>query len=219
MDDIIVQEYPQGTAWVHRQRGALDAGARAALWAWLEAEERPRFARGVTAEGKPMGRAMRWYHETKEKFGTRWAQEPERWRAAPYPPALRALQARAQALAQRAAARHAPHRPFVLRGCLANRYDHERDHIPMHRLARHPRPVIVAFSLGAPRVLEFQPLEYDPERPRAMKPRRGAARIRCALEAGDALLMGGTTQLHYAHGIPPAGAAATGARYSLTFRE
>ena len=82
----------------------------------------------------------------------------------------------------------------------------------------HPRPVIVAFSLGAPRVLEFQPLGRSGEAARH-EPRRGAARIRCALEAGDALLMGGTTQLHYAHGIPPAGAAATGARYSLTFRE
>ena len=109
MDDIIVQEYPQGTAWVHRQRGALDAGARAALWAWLEAEERPRCAR---RHGEAMGRAMRWYTKQRKIWHAVGAGTRTMARGA-YPPALRALRARAGPGA--AAARHAPHRPCSAR--------------------------------------------------------------------------------------------------------
>lgn len=92
---------------------------------------------------------------------------------------------------------------------LANRYRSGEDSMGLHaddEPELGPDPVVAIVSLGAPRRL-------------VIKPRRrahGGAR-QLELEHGALLVMGGTCQRHYVHGIPRQ-AGRTGERISLTFR-
>ena len=92
---------------------------------------------------------------------------------------------------------------------LVNRYRDGGDSIGLHaddepELGRDP--VVATLSLGA--VRRF-----------VVKPRRAQLGPRRALdvEHGSLLVMGGTCQRHYVHGVPRA-AGAVGERISLTFR-
>jgi len=92
---------------------------------------------------------------------------------------------------------------------LLNRYRDGADSIGLHaddepELGRDP--IVATLSLGATRTF-------------VLKPRRaglGASRT-LEVEHGSLLVMGGTCQRHYVHGVPRH-AGATGERISLTFR-
>jgi alkylated DNA repair dioxygenase AlkB len=92
---------------------------------------------------------------------------------------------------------------------LANRYRTGDDSMGMHaddEPELGPDPVVAIVSLGVTRRL-------------VVKPRRAADAGRQDVELGHGalLVMGGTCQRHYVHGVPRQ-AAATGERISLTFR-
>lgn len=90
----------------------------------------------------------------------------------------------------------------------ANLYRDGRDSVALHgdRHARRPGDpdvVVALVSLGAER--RFQ-----------LRPRTGGASITYRLGSGDLLVMGGSCQRTWLHGVPKM--AAAGARMSLTFR-
>src|SRR5215471_5406000 len=92
---------------------------------------------------------------------------------------------------------------------LLNRYRSGDDSMGLHAEDEPelgPRPTVAIVSLGATRRL-------------VVRPRRGRAPERhdLALGHGALLVMGGTCQRHYVHGIPRQ-AGAAGERISLTFR-
>jgi alkylated DNA repair dioxygenase AlkB len=92
---------------------------------------------------------------------------------------------------------------------LANRYRGGDDHMGLHA-DDEPElgddPVVAIVSLGVRRRL-------------AIRPRRRGARVRHDLDLGhgDLLIMGGTCQRHYVHGVPRQ-PGRPGERVSLTFR-
>jgi alkylated DNA repair dioxygenase AlkB len=92
---------------------------------------------------------------------------------------------------------------------LANRYRDGDDSMGLHaddEPELGPEPIVATVSLGASRRF-------------VLKPRRPAdgAPLSLALEHGGLLVMGGSCQRHYVHGIPKQ-AGATAERVSLTFR-
>jgi alkylated DNA repair dioxygenase AlkB len=92
---------------------------------------------------------------------------------------------------------------------LVNRYRSGEDSMGLHaddEPELGPDPLVAIVSLGAPRRL-------------LVRPRRKADRARHDLELGHGalLVMGGTCQRHYVHGVPRQ-AGAAGERVSLTFR-
>ena len=92
---------------------------------------------------------------------------------------------------------------------LVNRYRDGADHLGLHADAEPelgPDPVVATLSLGASRRFVVKPR------------RRGAGPGRdYRLESGSLLVMGGTCQRHFVHGVPRE-AGAHGERISLTFR-
>ena len=92
---------------------------------------------------------------------------------------------------------------------LLNRYRDGADSMGMHsddepELGRDP--VVATLSLGATRRFVVKP----------RRPRLGAGHA-LELSHGSLLVMGGTCQRHYVHGVPRQ-SGATGERISLTFR-
>ena len=92
---------------------------------------------------------------------------------------------------------------------LVNRYRDGADHLGLHADAEPelgPDPVVATLSLGARRRFVVKP------RRRSAGPGRDYR-----LESGSLLVMGGTCQRHFVHGVPRE-AGAHGERISLTFR-
>jgi alkylated DNA repair dioxygenase AlkB len=118
----------------------------------------------------------------------------------PLPPTVSALVARVnQALG------------LVFNHVLANRYRDGNDSMGMHADAEPelgPDPVVATLSFGAQRRM-------------VVAARDGRAKHEFFLRAGDLLVMGGTCQRHFRHGIPRARGrdAAVGERISLTLRQ
>lgn len=89
----------------------------------------------------------------------------------------------------------------------ANWYRDGRDSVAPHsdRLGRLvPDTIVAILSVGAPRIF-------------LLKPKAGGTARRLALGWGDLLLMGGSCQLHFEHGVPKQREAA--GRISVMFRE
>lgn len=92
---------------------------------------------------------------------------------------------------------------------LANLYRDERDSMGMHADAEKELgkdPVIASLSLGATRRFQLRHAK-----------RKGVAGRDLVLESGTLLIMRGTTQRFYRHGVPKE-TRPTGARINLTFR-
>jgi alkylated DNA repair dioxygenase AlkB len=92
---------------------------------------------------------------------------------------------------------------------LANRYRSGEDRMGMHaddEPELGPNPVVLSVSLGATRRFVL----------RAKRGGKDALRFALALGHGDLLLMGGSCQHHFRHGVPAVKAA--GERISLTCR-
>jgi alkylated DNA repair dioxygenase AlkB len=90
---------------------------------------------------------------------------------------------------------------------LLNRYRDGRDSIGFHSDAEPelgPNPVVATLSLGAERTL-------------VLRHKRRRERLERALGHGSLLVLGGTTQHHWLHGIAKT-EAAVGERVSLTYR-
>jgi alkylated DNA repair dioxygenase AlkB len=121
--------------------------------------------------------------------------------AAAWPAALNSLRQRVEA-----------HVAVSFRGVLLNLYRDGNDSVGMHAdneesiLEDSP---IASISLGAPR--EFVLAYKGAARPRPK-------RIKMNLEHGSLLVMGGTIQKHWLHGIPKT-SVPTNSRINLTFRQ
>lgn len=91
---------------------------------------------------------------------------------------------------------------------LVNRYRGGDDSMGMHaddEPELGPDPVVASLSLGASRAF-------------VLAARRGKQRHSLTLAHGDLLVMGGTCQRHYRHGVPKT-REVVGERVSLTFRQ
>jgi alkylated DNA repair dioxygenase AlkB len=116
----------------------------------------------------------------------------------PFGPVLRALCERVSKQAQ-----------VCFNSALCNLYRDGRDTMGMHADREPelgPSPVIASLSLGAPRRFRLR-----------HRKGKGKRQLDLLLEDGSLLIMRGTTQQHYRHGVPRE-PALTAARINLTFR-
>ena len=116
----------------------------------------------------------------------------------PWTPLLTSLRARVEALSQ-----------VTFNSVLLNYYRDNRDAMGMHaddEPELGERPVIASLSLGATRTLVFR-----------HRTRGNLAPVKLPLASGSLLLMRGTTQSHWKHGINRS-ARRCGPRINLTFR-
>ena len=195
---------PASSAHAPPARIALAAGA------WLEHD--PRFM--PADEADDLLRALRdelaWEQREIVIFGRRvpqprliaWAGDlgyrysGQTLEPRPFGPVAGALLARVQARAG-----------IGFNHLLANRYRTGGDSMGFHaddEPELGPDPVVASVSLGLARRLVF-------------KPRRGGETFALDLGHGALLIMGGTCQRHYVHGVPRQ-PAVEGERISLTFR-
>jgi alkylated DNA repair dioxygenase AlkB len=184
----------------------LEAGAWVDyLPAWLDAAEADRFLATLRDE-------LAWEHREIVMFGRRvlqprliaWAgslgyrYSGQTLEARPPTPATAALLARV-----------VEHTRVPFNHVLVNRYRDGADSIGRHaddepELGRDP--IVATLSLGASRRF-------------VLEPRRAKLGARHAIDVahGSLLVMGGTCQRHYVHGVPRA-SRTVGERISLTFR-
>lgn len=128
----------------------------------------------------------------------------------PWSPPLAALKERVDAACAELALGEPSCAPIPsFNSVLLNYYRSGADSMGFHADAERelgPNPVIASVSLGAPRRFVMKP---------AAK-RKDAPVIELALGGGSLLVMGGTTQHHYRHGVPKQ--RGVGPRINLTFR-
>ena len=173
---------------------------------WLAADEADALMRELRAGVSwTQGSITMFGREIPEPRLTAWVGDADytysgrTMRAAPWPPSLAALRARLD----RAAAAH-------FNAALLNLYRDGNDSMGLHSDAEPELgtdPVIASVSLGA-------------ERRFVLVPRKKAARegaIEVVLAHGSLLVMAGTCQHHYRHGLPKQ-PGAQGERIDLTFR-
>ncbi len=126
-----------------------------------------------------------------------------RWTPSPWTPALDALRQAVQSVCG-----------VPLHGVLLNLYRDGRDSMGFHadnepELGPSPDNVVVAsLSFGKRRDFVLKPAKHAPIPP--------TAKLTLPLGEGDLLIMRGTTQKHWLHGIPKRRSA--GPRLNLTFR-
>ncbi|HVK65470.1 MAG TPA: alpha-ketoglutarate-dependent dioxygenase AlkB [Polyangium sp.] len=114
----------------------------------------------------------------------------------PWTPALSALRARVEAAAG-----------CTFNSVLVNQYRNGDDSMGKHaddEPELGENPVIASLSLGARRKFVLEPKK------------KGEEKVTLELGEGNLLVMAGTTQHHYRHGVPKQ--AGRGARMNLTFR-
>jgi alkylated DNA repair dioxygenase AlkB len=188
----VVREWLTATAWLDYRPGWLDPDASAGLLDRLR-DGLPWEQRAIVLFGREVlqPRLIAWAGERPYRYSGR-TLEPR-----PFTAELAAV--RDQVAADAGA-------PFD--HVLVNRYRGGDDSMGMHA-DDEPElgadPVVAAVSLGAPRRFVIQPR------------RKGeAARKVVVLEPGSLVVMGGSFQHQFRHGIPRA--AAAGERISLTFR-
>jgi alkylated DNA repair dioxygenase AlkB len=179
-------------AWVEHNPGFVPAGEAAG---WLAALQRELAweQREIVLFGRPVmqPRLIAWAGEVPYRYSGQTLP------ARPFTPGVTAL-------AEQVIARTGVRFNHVL----LNRYRDGRDSMGLHADAEPELgedPVVATLSLGATRHLLVVPRKKD-------GPRR-----RYALGAGDLLVMGGTCQRHFRHGIPKE-TAVEGERISLTLR-
>jgi alkylated DNA repair dioxygenase AlkB len=179
-------------AWVEHTRGFVPA-AESAAWLLALQAELPWEQREIVLFGRPVmqPRLIAWAGDRPYRYsGQTLAPRP-------FTPDVAAL-------AKKVVARTGI--PF--NHVLLNRYRDGRDSMGLHADAEPelgPDPVVATLSLGVTRQLVLLGRKKD-------GPRR-----RYALAAGDLLVMGGTCQRYFRHGIPKE-AGVEGERISLTFR-
>lgn len=146
----------------------------------------------LTSNGRPLPRLNAWFADEGLRYRySGIAHEGHGW-----PADLAAVRRRVEAAA---GAR--------FNSLLLNRYRDGRDSIGFHSDAEPelgPNPVVATLSFGAERTL-------------ALRHKRRRERLDHALGHGSLLVLGGTAQHHWLHGISKA-EAAMGERVSLTWR-
>ena len=149
-------------------------------------------------------RLQKWFHSDLQPFTTCWRQQFERWQAHPYDSTLSKIQNEILDTVQR----------FVpeieqeeFNSILLNRYRNGLDSIKPHQDSVPEfgeNPTVICVSLGETRTIVFSRIDSQKE-------------IEIPLESGSILLMKGSTQKHFRHGIPKT-SQEVGERFSLTIR-
>lgn len=178
---------------------------------------------GETNYGSQIPRVQKWMHNNDKPFSLLWEKQYERWQPKSYNQNLKNLQ---NNLVNLYLSNHQfPDNIKIpeLNSALVNKYRSGKDSIAFHRdnLPEFgENPTIMVVSFGETREIKFRRVIYDNNNPKSMKMDRNNKdmNFNINLENGSLLIMGGSTQKYYAHGIDKT-SDHKDERYSITFRE
>tara|TARA_Y100000991_G_C21959447_1_gene343703 strand:+ start:799 stop:1464 length:666 start_codon:yes stop_codon:yes gene_type:complete len=178
---------------------------------------------GITDYGRPIPRIQKWMHDENKPFSLLWKTQYERWQPQKYSQELKNIQKK---LVNMYLSKYTlPEKIKIpnINSSLINVYRDGKDSIAFHRdnLPEFGEdPTILVVSLGATRKIQFRRVIYDPENPKCMKKdkKNQSMNFDINLEHGSLLLMGGSTQKYFAHGIDK-DPNCKETRFSITFRE
>ena len=177
--------------------------------------------KGGFAFGREIPRLQRWYSKTNQYFYPKWHLKYERWEPQSYENWLELLQQKVQNKLDNIFDKYYKiynsFVPFNVNSAQINYYRNENDMIPQHRdhlQTFGKNPSIAILSIGATRKMAFERIEPDLHN---IKPIKNETGLNIKLENGSLLIMAGTTQTYFSHGIPKEKIPCD-KRYSITFR-
>ena len=161
-------------------------------------------------------------HDENQPFSLLWNKQYPRWQPREYTPFIKELK---ENLFEFYASKYTL--PIFIKkprfnSALINVYNSGKHSISFHRdnLPEFGNdPTIMVLSFGEARDMEFRRVIYNPKNPKSMKMDKNNLHknFTIKLEEGSLLIMGGSTQKYYAHGIQKSNTDKK--RYSITFRE
>tara|TARA_B110000208_G_C11798788_1_gene440899 strand:+ start:4036 stop:4686 length:651 start_codon:yes stop_codon:yes gene_type:complete len=172
------------------------------------------FEEGHNQFGK-VPRLQKWYQIDGCYFSKTWkCQDHKRWISKEYDNTLLKIQNNIQKIVNMQT-------NIKFNSCLINKYRDGNDSINHHRDTHTSfgnYPIIAGLSLGDERILEFKRILYNEQNNRSMKEDKinSNDNFSINLESGSLLIMMGSTQKYFSHGIPVN--KNSNLRYSLTFR-
>ena len=160
-------------------------------------------------------RLQKWYQTEGEYFSKSWKnKDHKRWMSKEYEDTLLKLQKNVEDITNK-------YIETTFNSCLINKYRDGNDNINHHRDTHTSfgiYPTIVGLSIGDDRNIEFKRVLYNDINTKSMKQDKinENDNFTLNLKSGSLLIMSGSTQKYFSHGIP--GDSSKKLRYSLTFR-
>lgn len=179
--------------------------------------------KGGFAFGREIPRLQRWYSKNNQYFYPKWHMRFDRWQPQTYEEWLNILQEKVSTKLENIFTNYykeySSFKHFNVNSTQINYYRNQDDMIPQHRdhlKTFGENPSIAILSLGSERNMKFERIDPCSENIRIMK-EENDKNINIKLEHGSMIIMAGTTQKYFSHGIPRE-YEEYGKRYSLTFR-
>ena len=160
-------------------------------------------------------RLQKWYQIDGEYFSKSWKNKNhKRWMSKEYDDKLLELQKYIEDITNK-------YIKTTINSCLINKYRDGNDSINHHRDTQSSfgiYPTIVGLSLGDDRDIEFKRVLYNNNNIKSLKEDKVNEKDNfvLTLKSGSLLIMSGSTQKYFTHGIPSDSSKKL--RYSLTFR-
>ena len=198
----------------------IESGRSTALYNELNSEN---YIGGITDYGRPIPRIQKWMHDDNKPFSLLWKTQYERWQPQKYSPELKNIQ---KELVNMYSSKYTFPKEVKkpnINSSLINVYRDGNDSIAFHRdnLPEFgENPTILVISLGTTRKIQFRRVIYNSENPKSMKKDKNnqVMNFDINLEHGSLLVMGGSTQKYFSHGIDK-DPNCKEKRFSITFRE
>jgi alkylated DNA repair dioxygenase AlkB len=182
-------------------------------------------------------RYQKWYQKDGKYFCSAWKHRYPRWVSFQYTDVIQHLQDKIQTKINAMKFQTSPG-DVTINSCLINKYTGSDNYIGPHRdspEAFGEYPMIVGISLGAERVIKFEKVIYNDNKPKSIKiDKVNPKSFSFTLKSGSIFTMSGSSQKHYVHSIPKEDNSnktdvyddegkytnrKSGLRYSITFRE
>jgi alkylated DNA repair dioxygenase AlkB len=178
---------------------------------------------GFTDYGHPIPRIQKWMHDDNQPFSLLWKTQYKRWQPQNYSPQLKNIQKELVNIYLSKYTFPNEIKTPNINSSLINVYRDGNDSIAFHRdnLPEFgDNPTILVISLGSTRNIQFRRVLYDAKNPKLMKKDKNNQNMNfdINLEHGSLLIMGGSTQKYFSHGIDK-DSTCKDKRFSITFRE
>jgi alkylated DNA repair dioxygenase AlkB len=178
------------------------------------------------AFGRPIPRLQKWYNVENKSFSPFWKNQHNRWDSLEYEQWLLDLQNNLFTKLNDSFSylydQIPSFRKIQFNSVLINKYRNGQDFIKQHKDDEkifNDNPSIVSISFGASRDFTFKRILYDVNNVKSTRLNRKEQQMNktIKLEHGTVLIMAGSTQKYYSHGVP-IDSECTRVRYNMTFR-
>ena len=178
------------------------------------------------AFGRPIPRLQKWYNMENKSFSPFWKYQHNRWDSLEYEQWLLDLQNNLFTKLNDSFSylydQIPSFRKIQFNSVLINKYRNGQDFIKQHKDDEkifNDNPSIVSISFGASRDFTFKRILYDVNNVKSARLNRKEQQMNktIKLEHGTVLIMAGSTQKYYSHGVP-IDSECTRVRYNMTFR-